>query len=167
MTLTVKTLKPPVTYTITALDSSDTVHTLKDRLYQQTGIPLVQQRLVLKGKAMLDTHALSDYGLTDGSTVHLMVTKAPEAAPPQASTSSVVPASQSAAEQSGIIGLTPRGSAHLKGTGFWVNLRKLLGREFTNRGDAERVLSEFMGLYKEMLGKLTPEEVENIVVGAK
>ncbi|RUS29835.1 hypothetical protein BC938DRAFT_480180 [Jimgerdemannia flammicorona] len=70
-------------------------------------------------------------------------------------------------QQPGDMGLTYRGSARVRETAFWVNLRKTLGQEFVDQGDAEKVLVEFMGLYKEILGKLTPIEIEAIVGGSK
>ena len=69
----IKSLKPPKTYTL-AVQSSDTIADIKSYLASQSGAPPVDvQRLLLKGKALVDTKLLKEYNIKDGDTVNLMV----------------------------------------------------------------------------------------------
>lgn len=69
----IKSLKPPKTYTL-AVQSSDTIADIKSYLASQSGAPPVDvQRLLLKGKALVDTKLLKEYNIRDGDTVNLMV----------------------------------------------------------------------------------------------
>lgn len=69
----IKSLKPPRTYTL-AVQSSDTIADIKSYLASQSGAPPSDvQRLLLKGKALVDTKLLKEYNIKDGDTVNLMV----------------------------------------------------------------------------------------------
>ncbi len=66
-TLTGKTL------TIPKLLPGDTVRSLKGRIQDKEGIPIDQQRLISTGTQLEDSRLLSDYDLTDESTVHMVL----------------------------------------------------------------------------------------------
>ncbi|KAL8287170.1 hypothetical protein RQP46_003622 [Phenoliferia psychrophenolica] len=51
---------------------SDAVHELKDRIEMVTEIMPHIQRLIWKGKSLLDHHSLKSIGLRDGDTVHVI-----------------------------------------------------------------------------------------------
>ena len=52
--------------------ASDTIETVKDKVETVTEMPLSdQRRLTFAGKSLLDGHTVSDYGICDGSTIHL------------------------------------------------------------------------------------------------
>jgi len=73
LSIVIKSLKPPKTYTL-AVQSSDTIADIKSYLASQSGAPPVDvQRLLLKGKALVDTKLLKEYNIKDGDTVNLMV----------------------------------------------------------------------------------------------
>lgn len=73
MSIVIKSLKPPKTYTL-AVQSSDTIADIKSYLASQSGAPPVDaQRLLLKGKALADAKLLKEYNIKDGDTVNLMV----------------------------------------------------------------------------------------------
>ncbi|KAF9788663.1 hypothetical protein BJ322DRAFT_1050333 [Thelephora terrestris] len=73
LSIVIKSLKPPKTYTL-AVQSSDTIADIKSYLASQSGAPPVDvQRLLLKGKALADAKLLKEYNIKDGDTVNLMV----------------------------------------------------------------------------------------------
>ena len=57
------------TVTIPTILSGDTVLMLKERIQDKEGIPVDQQRLIFNGVQLEDSRSLSDYDLSDGSTV--------------------------------------------------------------------------------------------------
>ncbi|BGP32060.1 hypothetical protein JCM10296v2_003839 [Rhodotorula toruloides] len=87
LNLTIKSLKPPLTFTLAARPTA-TIGELKAELSaKEAEAPAPQaQRWILKGKAMGDTKLLKEFAVQDGTVVNLMVTKT--TAPPAASTSS-------------------------------------------------------------------------------
>ncbi|GAA5824060.1 hypothetical protein JCM11251_001505 [Rhodosporidiobolus azoricus] len=83
--LTIKSLKPPLTFTLSARPTS-TISDLKAQLSssESSAPPPEAQRWVLKGKVLGDSRLLKEFPVEEGSTINLMVTKAvsPAAAPP-------------------------------------------------------------------------------------
>ncbi|GAA5960751.1 hypothetical protein JCM3765_007320 [Sporobolomyces pararoseus] len=76
--LTIKSLKPPLTFEISASPTS-TIHSLKQQLadsHGSKGAPGVEgQRWILKGKSMGDQKLLKEFNVQDGAVINLMVTK--------------------------------------------------------------------------------------------
>jgi len=56
-----------------AIESTDLVGRIKERLEELEGIPPAQQRLIFGGKQMADEKAVSEYGVEGGSTIHLVL----------------------------------------------------------------------------------------------
>jgi len=56
----------------------ETVLSLKEKLEAAGGYPVNTQRLVLKGKALVNNKTIGDYDISEGTVVHLLE-KAPEA----------------------------------------------------------------------------------------
>lgn len=76
--MTVKVLKPSSTFTIGSLSPKDTIHQLKQRIYQQqSSLPVNRQRLLIKGKVLADQKTLEELSINEDSVIHLMVTAAP------------------------------------------------------------------------------------------
>ena len=118
--LTIKCLKPSLTVTVSA-HLSDSVADLKEAVSAAASAapPADAQRLLLKGKALADTKLLKEYGLEDGSVVHLMVkrsTSPVKAAEPAPATS---PAAAAAGASAGLAAATstPQASSHGNGHG--------------------------------------------------
>lgn len=53
--------------------STRTVLQLKDAIEDNQGIPPDQQRLIYAGKQLCDERTISEYGITDGCAVHLVL----------------------------------------------------------------------------------------------
>ncbi|KAJ7119917.1 hypothetical protein C8R43DRAFT_900845 [Mycena crocata] len=92
LTLTFKSLKPPLAFTL-AVHPTDTVAAVKAQLAAQKDGPSVpSQRLLLKGKALADAKLLKEYPIKDGDTINLMLkaVTAPTDATPITTTSSTL-----------------------------------------------------------------------------
>ncbi|KAH8926107.1 hypothetical protein BT69DRAFT_1279165 [Atractiella rhizophila] len=77
ITLNLKSLKPPLTFTLSSCAPTSTISSLKARLHEQEdGVPPPeQQRWLLKGKVISDSKLLKEYdGIKDGETITLMAT---------------------------------------------------------------------------------------------
>ncbi|KAF9231312.1 ubiquitin family-domain-containing protein [Melanogaster broomeanus] len=71
--ITFKSLKPPQSFTL-AVQSTDTISDIKSQLASQPGAPPADaQRLLLKGKALVDTKLLKEYNVKNGDTINLML----------------------------------------------------------------------------------------------
>ncbi|GFZ42867.1 hypothetical protein JCM24511_00585 [Saitozyma sp. JCM 24511] len=81
VSLTVKSLKPSISITVTA-QLTDSVADLKALVAQSSpsAPPVEAQRLLIKGKALTDAKLLKEYDLTDGATVHLILKPVDKAA---------------------------------------------------------------------------------------
>jgi hypothetical protein len=102
VTLTVKSLKPSLTITVTA-QLTDSVADLKSLVAKSSSTaPAVDtQRLLVKGKTLSDTKLLKEYDLVDGATIHLLLKPADKAHPGPSSSPALAPApSQSSAGMS-------------------------------------------------------------------
>lgn len=76
ISITIKCLKPPLTYTLDSISLSEPVSTLKQALSASnpTAPPPEVQRLLLKGKALADNKLLKEYdGIIDGVIVNLNI----------------------------------------------------------------------------------------------
>ncbi|ORY25259.1 hypothetical protein BCR39DRAFT_561162 [Naematelia encephala] len=86
VSVTVKSLKPPLSFNVTA-QLTDTVADLKTLVSKSSSSAPSpdSQRLLLKGKALIDTKLLKEYDIESGATIHLMVkASTPAPAPPPA-----------------------------------------------------------------------------------
>jgi len=73
ITLTFKSLKPPKSFTI-SVQPTDSIQSVKALLASQPGAPPADaQRLLLKGKALVDAKLLQEYNIKEGDTVNLMI----------------------------------------------------------------------------------------------
>jgi len=73
ITLTFKSLKPPLSFTL-SVQPTDTIQSIKSFLASQhRAPPAAIQRLLLKGKALADAKLLKEYNVKDGDIVNLMI----------------------------------------------------------------------------------------------
>jgi len=181
ITVTIKSLKPPASFSL-SVHTTDTVSVLKSQLAEQANAPPVDaQRLLLKGKALLDTKLLKEYGVGDGATVNLMIkpgfqwdpsenAAAKESAPSETSIPSLVlsttsPTSNSprapiplsldtSAAQFSSSPAQPPTSHHatISSPDFWHRLRAFLWGEFAKREDADATFEQFLVASKGSLG---------------
>ena len=68
----IKTLTGKINYL--TVRASDTIETIKDKIETVDGIPPDKQRLIFAGKQLEDGRTVSDYGINDESTIHLILT---------------------------------------------------------------------------------------------
>lgn len=70
--LFVKSLTSTLTFDIPGFATTSVAY-VKHLIHHKTHIPPHEQRLVCEGKEMCDTHTLSHYDVSAGSTVHLQL----------------------------------------------------------------------------------------------
>ena len=56
-----------------SVNSNDTVKTIKDKIQEVQGFPLDQQSLIFGGNLLKDEYFISDYDITENSTIHLVL----------------------------------------------------------------------------------------------
>jgi hypothetical protein len=54
-------------------ESSNDVDELKSKIFEKYDIPIIEQRLIFKGKPLLDGKILSDYHIENNSTLHMVL----------------------------------------------------------------------------------------------
>ncbi|KAI9113359.1 hypothetical protein K1719_015884 [Acacia pycnantha] len=54
------------------VDKNMLVSLLKEKIANETGVPVGQQRLIFRGKVLKDNHVLSEYHVENGDTLHLV-----------------------------------------------------------------------------------------------
>lgn len=55
------------------VEPSDKILQLKEKLEEQDGIPVAQQRLIFQGKQLNDDKTIASYKLQTGTKVHMVV----------------------------------------------------------------------------------------------
>jgi uncharacterized ubiquitin-like protein YukD len=185
--VTVKALKTGE-WTVTVA-AQGTIANLKEALQAKSGIDAGAQRLVLKGKALVDNKPLSEYGINTGSVVHLFA-KAGATLTPTATTSSSsaspasVPASESTpaaatAATGGVTvtaakapqttkpavtsyrGLSEAGTEIVKDAEFWHWLNEQLKERLGSKEDASLMIKGFIGQYRDLIGNAGTKDIEN------
>ncbi|KAF2324752.1 hypothetical protein GH714_016635 [Hevea brasiliensis] len=69
------------------VDKNIPVSAFKEKIANEIGVPVVQQRLIFRGKVLKDEHLLSEYQVENGHTLHL-VARQPTQSQPSTDTSS-------------------------------------------------------------------------------
>jgi len=93
LTLTFKSLKPPVSYTL-PVSPADSIQSIKATLHARNPdtVPApAHQRILLKGKALADQKLLKEYPVKEGDTLNLMFKAVPPAEKSAASPPPIAP----------------------------------------------------------------------------
>ncbi|KAF9957601.1 hypothetical protein BGZ72_001640 [Mortierella alpina] len=172
------------------VSAQGTIADLKEALQAKAGIDAGSQRLVLKGKALLDNKSLEEYGLTSGSVIHLFAkagavasptvpsspatsggaTSAPEGESASTSTSGVASpnitsaAGQTAASKRPVVtsyrGLSEAGTEIARDAEFWYWLNDQLKERLGSKEDASQMMKGFLGQYRDLIGNAGTKEIE-------
>ena len=70
MEIYVKDLAKIITLTMAP---SATIHDVKEQIKEKEGVEPDMQRLIYAGKQLADDRTLSDYGIQNGKTIHMVV----------------------------------------------------------------------------------------------
>ncbi|XP_032633843.2 ubiquitin-like protein 4A [Chelonoidis abingdonii] len=121
------------------VSADERVSTLKRLVSEKLNVPVSQQRLLFKGKALADEHRLSDYSIGPESKLNLVI-KPPEKASP---------------EEPGCRGPPPPFST------IWHPLGQVLAQHFST-ADAEKVLEQLQKDYERSLRLLSLDDIERL-----
>ncbi|KAJ3080547.1 hypothetical protein HK102_002974 [Quaeritorhiza haematococci] len=178
LTLTIKLLKSPQPLTITVSSRFEPISGLKKRIEALGGIPSAAQRLVYKGKGLVDTKTLMDYEIGDGETVHCLRKPGATGAvtpttPTAAATQEEVPATRAvpasspartaAAGQLDIEAFRKEALNKAKDSSFWSGLEGFVDKEFSDPEYQSKVYNAFKDTYLSLLGsRLTKDDKQTV-----
>ncbi|CAG8588691.1 3324_t:CDS:2 [Ambispora leptoticha] len=162
----VKSLRGGGIYTI-QLANTDSIVTLKEKIRPLAQLSPANQRLILRGKALVDTKTLADYNITNDTTIHL-VQKAGSigggsiSSPVEIKSTTITSSSSTTSTSNNR--LTDSGTSTTRDPKFWWDLRGFLQQHFKETDDADRVLNEFLGVYKDLNGNISNvQDLERLV----
>ncbi|XP_003421802.1 ubiquitin-like protein 4A [Loxodonta africana] len=144
MQLTVKALQGREC--ILQVSEDEMVSSLKLLVSEQLNVPVRQQRLLFKGKALADGKRLSDYSIGPNSKLNLVVKPLEK-----------VLLDQGTARRQAEV--QPRPLAPPSET--WQLIAKVLGRHFSS-ADANRVQEQLQREYERSLSRLTMDDIERL-----
>ncbi|KAF9358736.1 hypothetical protein BGX26_001009 [Mortierella sp. AD094] len=159
-----------------------TIADLKEALQTKAGIEVSAQRLVLKGKALVDSKSLEEYGLSTGSIVHLFSkagatgsTSTPTVTTPSTTTPSPADATSAPVQEpdskkpvvASYRGLSEEGTAIAKESDFWYWLNDQLKEKLGSNEDASLMMKGFLGQYRDLIGNANTKEIEKEIKNKK
>ncbi|XP_003360560.1 ubiquitin-like protein 4A isoform X1 [Sus scrofa] len=124
------------------VSEDELVSTLKHLVSEKLNVPVRQQRLLFKGKALADGKRLSDYSVGPNSKLNLVVKPLEK-----------VLLEESAARRLAEAPPPPPAA--------WQLVSKVLGRHFS-AADASRVLDQLQRDYERSLSRLTLDDIERL-----
>uniref|UniRef100_A0A8C9EF60 Solute carrier family 10 member 3 n=1 Tax=Phocoena sinus TaxID=42100 RepID=A0A8C9EF60_PHOSS len=128
--------------TIKNVSEDELVSTLKHLVSERLNVPVRQQRLLFKGKALADGKRLSDYSIGPNSKLNLVVKPLEKVLLEESSARTVAEA-------------PPPPPA------TWPLISKVLARHFS-AADASRVLDQLQRDYERSLSRLTLDDIERL-----
>ncbi|RUS72441.1 hypothetical protein EGW08_019803 [Elysia chlorotica] len=132
-----------------AASSCSLVSDVKEQVEALLSIPVTDQKLIFKGKALLDGKLLKDYGVEDCAKITLVVKKSTSKQPAGAS------GEEGRARQNA--------SKNVQQKAVWEKLRTFLLRHFREK-DAEAVLLEFQKEFERNLSTLSLDDIERFAM---
>lgn len=129
-----------------AVSPSHRISEVKDILAMQISIPTEEQKLVFKGKTLVDDKRLCEYNITDGSKLFLV--------PQRGGSTTSTPCTPVKSPSSHFD--TAESTAPL-----WDKLYQFLKRHFTPQ-DAEKVLNEFQKDFEKGLSSMSLDDIERL-----
>lgn len=124
------------------VSEDELVSTLKHLVSEKLNVPVRQQRLLFKGKALADGKRLSDYNIGPNSKLNLVVKPLEKVLLEESATQKVAEAPP----------LHPPA---------WQLIAKVLARHFS-AADASRVLDQLQRDYEKSLSRLTLDDIERL-----
>lgn len=124
------------------VSEDELVSTLKHLVSEKLNVPVCQQRLLFKGKALADGKRLSDYSIGPNSKLNLVVK----------------PLEKVLLEESAARRLA---EAPPPSPSAWQLISKVLARHFS-AADASRVLDQLQRDYERSLSRLTLDDIERL-----
>ncbi|XP_049623028.1 ubiquitin-like protein 4A [Suncus etruscus] len=121
------------------VSEDELVSTLKERVSQTLNVPVRQQRLLFKGKALADGKRLSDYSIGPNSKLNLVVK----------------PLEKVLREEKKLAEGPPAPPA------TWQLVSQILARHFS-AADASRVMDQLQRDYEKSLNRLTLDDMERL-----
>ncbi|XP_062979149.1 ubiquitin-like protein 4A [Elgaria multicarinata webbii] len=115
------------------------ISSLKRLVSEKLNVPVSQQRLLFKGKALADEHRLSDYAIGPESKLNLVIKPLEKASPEE-------PGRRIGPPQSPAI---------------WHALAQVLGRHYSV-ADAEKILEQLQKDYERSLRLLSLDDIERM-----
>ncbi|KAF9105777.1 hypothetical protein BGX27_009436 [Mortierella sp. AM989] len=154
-----------------------TIADLKEALQTKAGIEVSTQRLVLKGKALVDNKSLEEYGISTGSIVHLFskagATPTAASSTADAASTPASPAQESeSTTASGVTsvpkkpmvasyrGLSEEATGIAKEAEFWYWLNDQLKEKLGSKEDASLMMKGFLGQYRDLIGNANTKDIE-------
>uniref|UniRef100_A0A0B6Y6N4 Ubiquitin-like domain-containing protein n=1 Tax=Arion vulgaris TaxID=1028688 RepID=A0A0B6Y6N4_9EUPU len=129
-----------------AASPSSLVSDVKEQVEALLSIPVADQKLLFKGKALLDTKPLKDYGVEDSCKITLVVKKSILKQPELPDPASLQKPSPAEPERP-----------------VWEKMRVFLLRHFRER-DVEAVLQEFKREFERNLYSLSLDDIERFAI---
>ncbi|XP_028922833.1 ubiquitin-like protein 4A isoform X2 [Ornithorhynchus anatinus] len=120
------------------VSEDEPISTLKRLVSEKLNVPVGQQRLLYKGKALADENRLSDYNIGPDSKLNLVIKPSEKASPEEPPRP-----------------LSPQPHA------LWCLVAQVLARHFST-ADAERVLEQLQKDYERNLRVLSLDDIERL-----
>ncbi|XP_022656395.1 ubiquitin-like protein 4A [Varroa jacobsoni] len=127
------------------VQSSTSIQDVKKELSVKMNVPVEKQKLVFKGKTLVDTSKVGEHTLEEGAKVHLVVTKS-STPTPSSSSSGSSPATSTKASSS---------------VDFWPLLSDLLRRHFVPE-DVDKIIDEYKKDFEAGLQSLNLDDIDRM-----
>ncbi|KAJ3413005.1 hypothetical protein HDV05_008656 [Chytridiales sp. JEL 0842] len=139
-----------------------TIEDVKEMVAVASGIPASQQRLVYKGKALIDNKTILDFDIKEGATINLLK-KAGAATPETAPSPTPSPQTAKAAPKKQVDPFQTHAKTAALNPAFWASVKDVLSSHFTDPAEKQKVMDQWGQSFVAMLKELPVEERTKIV----